>query len=220
MKDITLIIPAKNESENIGFVIDQIEKLSLDYFVVLDKKDNQTSDAVKNKDKIIFQDSHGFGNAILSGVKNLKTKYFCILFSDGSTNPDEIPQLYNYLQKTNSDFVFGSRYLKNASSDDDTIITFLGNQIFTFLGKILFNLKISDILYTFVIGKTDCIKKLNLNSQDFSFCVELPILANKNNFLITDYPCHERSRMSGKKNVNELIDGLKILFKMIKLYVS
>ena len=42
MKDITLIIPAKNESENIGFVIDQIEKLSLDYFVVLDKKDNQT----------------------------------------------------------------------------------------------------------------------------------------------------------------------------------
>ena len=91
MKDITLIIPAKNESENIGVVIDQIEKLSLDYFVILDKKDNQTSDAVKNKDKIIFQDSHGFGNAILSGVKNLKTKYFCILFSDGSTNPDEIP---------------------------------------------------------------------------------------------------------------------------------
>ena len=75
----------------------------------------------------------------------------------------------------------------------------MGNQIFTFLGKSLFNLKISDILYTFVIGKTDCIKKLNLNSQDFSLCVELPILANKNNFLITDYPCHERSRMSGKK---------------------
>ena len=29
MKDITLIIPAKNESENIGVVINQIEKLSL-----------------------------------------------------------------------------------------------------------------------------------------------------------------------------------------------
>ena len=220
MKDITLIIPAKNESENIGVVINQIEKLSFNYFIILDKKDNQTLEAVKNKDKIIFQDAHGFGNAILSGVKNLKTKYFCILFADGSTNPDEIPQLYNHLKKTNSDFVFGSRYLKNASSDDDTIITFLGNQIFTFLGKSLFNLKISDILYTFVIGKTDCIKKLNLNSQDFSLCVELPILANKNNFLITDYPCHERSRMSGKKNVNEFVDGFKILFKIIKLYVS
>ena len=93
-------------------------------------------------------------------VKNLKTKYFCILFSDGSTNPEEIPQLYNHLKKTNSDFVFGSRYLKNASSDDDTIITFLGNQIFTFLGKILFNLKISDILYTFVIGKQIVLKSL------------------------------------------------------------
>ena len=141
MKDITLIIPAKNESENIGVVIDQIEKLSLDYFVILDKKDNQTSDAVKNKDKIIFQDSHGFGNAILSGVKNLKTKYFCILFSDGSTNPDEIPQLYNYLQKTNSDFVFGSRYLKNASSDDDTIITFWVTKYLLSLAKFYLILK-------------------------------------------------------------------------------
>ena len=54
MKDITLIIPAKNESENIGIVINQIEKLSLNYFIILDKKDNQTLDAVKSKEKIIF----------------------------------------------------------------------------------------------------------------------------------------------------------------------
>ena len=220
MKDITLIIPAKNESENIGIVIDQIEKLSLNYFIILNKKDNKTFDAIKNKDKIIFQDLYGFGNAILSGIKNLKTKYFCIFFSDGSTNPDEITLLYNHLKKTNSDFVFGSRYLNNASSDDDTIITYLGNKIFSFLGKALFNLKISDILYTFVIGKTNCIKELNLKSHDFSLCVELPILAKKNKFEITDYPCHERSRISGKKNVNELIDGFKILIKMFKLYVS
>ena len=80
MKDITLIIPAKNESENIGIVIDQIEKLSLNYFIILNKKDNKTFDAIKNKDKIIFQDLYGFGNAILSGIKNLKTKYFCIFF--------------------------------------------------------------------------------------------------------------------------------------------
>ena len=39
-------------------------------------------------------------------------------------------------------FVFGSRYVKNASSDDDTIITFIGNKIFTFLSKKLLKIKL------------------------------------------------------------------------------
>ena len=32
-------------------------------------------------------------------------------------------------------------------SEDDTIITLIGNKIFSFLGKILFSLNLNDILY-------------------------------------------------------------------------
>ena len=39
-------------------------------------------------------------------------------------------------------------------SEDDTIITLIGNKIFSFIGKYFFSLPISDILYTFVLGKT------------------------------------------------------------------
>ena len=56
--------------------------------------------------------------------------------------------MFKYVISENLDFVFGSRYQKNASSDDDTIITLIGNYIFTALGKIFFGLKITDILYS------------------------------------------------------------------------
>ena len=97
-------------------------------------------------------------------------------------------------------------------------MTFVGNKIFTLLGKIFFNLKISDILYTYIVGKSKSAKSLNLSSKDFGICVELPIIASRKGFIITDYPCHERKRISGQKNVNEFVDGLKIFIKMIRLY--
>ena len=50
------------------------------------------------------------------------------------------------------------RYLKNAGSEDDTIVTLIGNKFFSLLGKLLFSLKLNDILYTFVMGKTSPLK--------------------------------------------------------------
>ena len=42
------------------------------------------------------------------------------------------------LENSNLDFVFASRYQNNSGSEDDTLITFVGNKIFTLLGKIFF----------------------------------------------------------------------------------
>ena len=40
--------------------------------------------------------------------------------------------------KNNCDFIFASRYGKDCGSLDDTLLTFIGNRIFTLLGKIFF----------------------------------------------------------------------------------
>ena len=122
------------------------------------------------------------------------------------------------VQDEKFDLVFGSRYEKNAGSEDDTIITFIGNKIFSFLGKFFFALPISDILYTFVLGDTEKVKKLKLIKDDFSFCVELPIKAKKSNLKLTTNVAYERKRIGGKKKVNAFIDGYKILISMVALF--
>ena len=110
--------------------------------------------------------------------------------------------------------------MKNSGSEDDTIVTYLGNKIFSFLGKFLFSLPISDILYTYVIGETFKIKKIKLKSKNFTFCVELPIKGLRAGLNLTTSPSYERKRIAGKKKVNALKDGLIILIHMFKLFFS
>ena len=128
--------------------------------------------------------------------------------------------MYKKLIENEADFVFASRYEKDCKSDDDTIITYIGNFIFTKIGNIFFNLKITDILYTYVAGSTDNFKKLDIKSKDFSFCIEFPIKANRMRFKLSTSKSHERARIGGKKKVNAFRDGSKILISMISLFLN
>ncbi len=219
MENLTLIIPAKYESESLPSVLEELKRFNYRICVVLKDNDLETINSIKDYDiKIIYQKGQGYGNALIEGINFCETKYYCIFNADGSFNPNEIEGMMNTLDSNKNDFIFASRYEKNAGSEDDTLVTFIGNFIFSSIGRIFFNLGISDILYTFVIGDTIKTKKLNLQSNDFRFCVELPIKAKKKKFSLNIFPSFERKRIAGRKKVNALKDGSLILKKLIELY--
>ena len=221
MNDLTLLIPAKNESESLPRVLEEIKNLDCKKKIILKKDDIATINAIKDfKVDIIYQDYYGYGDALISGINNLDTKYFCIFNADGSFNPSEFSNMLKMLKNLNMDFIFASRYQKNSGSEDDTFITLIGNKIFTFLGKIIFNLPITDILYTFVIGKSDEVKKLNLKNKDFCLCVELPIKAKNMGMKMLSCSSYERKRIAGKKKVNAFRDGFLILIEMVNLFFT
>ena len=219
MNELTLIIPAKNEAKSLPIVLNELKKYNYKINIVLHITDTDTIQVIKKYDvNIIYQKNLGYGDALIYGIKQCKTKYFCIFNADGSFNPSEINQMLKTLQSKKLDFIFASRYQTNSGSEDDTIVTLIGNYIFTYIGKIFFKLNISDILYTFIIGKTDQANKLELNQKDFSFCVELPIKAKKMKMQLGCINSYERKRIAGKKKVNAFKDGFLILKHMIKLY--
>ena len=221
MNNLTLLIPAKKEAESLPEVLKELKDFNYKINVILDKGDKSTINAIKDFDiEIIYQNGNGYGNALIEGINLCKTKYFCIFNADGSFNPIEISEIMKKIELTNTDFIFASRYEKNAGSEDDTIITLCGNFLFSLIGKIFFKLKISDILYTFVIADSEKTRSLNLTSNDFRFCVELPIAAHKKNFKLDVYPSYERKRIAGKKKVNALKDGFLILKKLIYLFFT
>tara|TARA_Y100001970_G_C14216615_1_gene850057 strand:- start:1240 stop:1914 length:675 start_codon:yes stop_codon:yes gene_type:complete len=221
MKDLTLVIPAKNEPESLPYVLMELEKLDLNFIIVLEKKDYITINAIeKFRSKIIFQENNGYGDAIILGIKNVKTKYFSIFNADGSFDPYELRAMYDKIKNNSLDLLLASRYKGNSSSEDDTAITYIGNKIFTIIGKIFFKLPISDILYTYVVGNTHKILNLNLKQKDFTLCVELPIKAKRNGLNIADISANEKSRIGGVKKVNALKDGFLILLYMVKLFFN
>ncbi len=219
MNNLTLLIPAKKEKESLPQVLNELKSFDYEKFIIVQRDDIETINSIQDYNpKILFQNNKGYGDALIYGINNLKTEYFCIFNADGSFDPKEIPNMLEKIKKENLDFVFGSRYQKNSGSEDDTIITLIGNYVFTFLGKIFFGLKITDILYTFVIGKSNLVKDLNLNQNDFCFCVELPIKASRNKMRLASINSYERSRIAGKKKVNAFRDGLAIFLYMLRLF--
>ena len=182
MDQLTLVIPAKNEKESLPIVLAELKKYNIKTIVILEKSDVDTINAISKFDcDLLFQNQKGYGAALTEGIKEVKTKFFCIFNADGSFNPSELSTMMNLLSSNKYDFVFASRYEKGCKSDDDTIITLTGNFIFTKIGSIFFDLNITDILYTFVMGKTDDFMKLNIMNKDFRFCVEFPIKARQSN---------------------------------------
>ena len=220
MKNLTLVIPAKNEEYSLPKVLNEIKYFKCKKIVVLGKSDFKTIKALNNFDcKIIKQENSGYGNAIIEGINKTKTKYVCIFNADGSFHPKYLNLMLKKVM-LGFNFVFASRYLKQGGSEDDTLLTLIGNQIFTFLGKLLFKLELSDILFTFILGETKKFKDLKLKSKDFRLCVEIPVKIIKKKYSYVTIPSFERSRLGGKKKVNEFKDGFLILFAMINFFIN
>jgi len=221
MTNLTIVIPAKYESESLPVVLDQFIGKSYDVCVVLEKSDTETINSIREKNcRIVYQSKKGFGNALIEGIISSQTEYFCIFNADGSMEINEIDIMLEKISNSDCDIIFASRYEKNSKSDDDTIVTWIGNKVFTLIGKIFFSLNITDILYTFVLGKTKEVKELNLNQDDFRFCVELPIKAKKKGLNLCTITAHEKKRIAGKKKVNAFRDGLLILSHMLFLFFN
>ncbi|MDC3022459.1 glycosyltransferase family 2 protein [Candidatus Pelagibacter sp.] len=223
MEEITLIIPAKNEPNALPIVLNEIKKmqLSVKILVVIREEDEDTFKATNDYDcDVLYQSRKGYGNAIVEGINHVKTKYSCIFYADGSTDPKYINQMREKLVNEKLDLIFGSRYEKSAHSYDDDLITRIGNFGFTLLGNIFMRLKISDLLFTYVFAKTDCLKNMKLNSDDYCLCVEIPFKAKLSKLRYTTLPCIERKRFADKKKVKAFGDGLKILIYFFVKYLK
>ena len=217
---ISLIIPCKNEVESLGAVLEEVKdnKFVDEIIVVIDNEKDNSIPIAKNFDcKLIIQKDKGYGSAIIEGFKHAKNVFGCIYNADYSFDPKYFAELSKLTEEY--DFIFGSRYKGTGGSDDDTIITFIGNKIFTFITKHILRIKLSDILFTYVVCNVEKFNILNLKNNDFKFCIELPTKIKKQNFSYTDLEMFERKRFDGKKKVNVIKDGFLISLEIIKSFI-
>ena len=133
MNELTLIIPAKEESESLPIFLKEIEKYDYCKLVILQKEDLETKKSISNikNIQIIEQKNNGYGNALKEGIGATKTKYCCIINADGSMDPKFLKNMLEICK--DSDFVFASRYSSGGGSDDDNLVTFVGNKFFSFI---------------------------------------------------------------------------------------
>ena len=128
---------------------------------------------------------------------------------DGSYNPKSLNEMKTLIKDL--DAVFCSRYKDGAKSPDDTFIRALGNKFFTGLVRFRFGCDITDSLFFYPMFHRSILNSVNLISDDFTLCLELPVKVHQQNLRYTEILSEERERYAGKTKVNALIDGFKIL---------
>ena len=80
MNDLTLIIPAKFESESLPLVLEEIKGFGCKKKVILESSDKETIESIQKFDcEIVYQKNKGYGDALISGIDSVETNYLCIL---------------------------------------------------------------------------------------------------------------------------------------------
>ncbi|MEM9144363.1 MAG: glycosyltransferase family 2 protein [Bacteroidota bacterium] len=219
-KDIKVIIPAFNEADSIGAVIREIPNLVSEIIVV----NNNSTDATVVKASeagatVLDEPRKGYGHACLKGMdyvaKQSKTPDI-IVFIDGdySDYPDELVKIVAPILNKGYDFVIGARVKRLREEGSMTPQQVFGNWLATFLMKLLFGAKFTD-LGPFRAIKYEELLHLEMEDKTYGWTVEMQLKALKKKLTYTEVPVRYKRRIGVSKVSGtvkgSIFAGIKIL---------
>jgi len=216
---IKVIIPAYNEQDSIAKVIHDIPKIVDEIIVISNNSTDNTEINAKNAGATVLKESRkGYGFACLKGmdyIEKQKIKPEIIVFLDGdySDYPEQLTAIIAPIINENIDFVVGARVKKLRTKGSMTPQQVFGNWLATFLMKLLFRAKFTD-LGPFRAIKYDKLLALNMQDKTYGWTVEMQLKALKQKLTYTEVFVKYRNRI-GVSKVSGTIKGT--IFAGIKI---
>ena len=207
MKNLSIIIPCYNESDNIINLFDKLSELikfytELEIVIVENGSKDNSITKIKNhplyKNNLItlveIDKNLGYGHGIMSGVYKSTTKYIAWCHADLQTSLKDVCDAFeknlDKLEKTKS-IVKGKRI--NRSIVDKFFTS--GMSIIT---SFLFKCKLTDINAQPKIFSRNFLSLLNDPPVDFSLDLYLMLKARFNDYQIIEYPLTWNKRTAGE----------------------
>jgi len=220
MPIIKVIIPAFNEADSISHVINDIPDIVNETIVVSNNSTDATETNAKEAGAAVLKEPQkGYGYACLKGmsyVAEQEKKPDIIVFLDGdySDYPEELIKIVEPIIKDDIDFVIGARVKRLREQGSMTMPQIFGNWLATFLMRIMFNSKFTD-LGPFRAIKYDKLLALNMEDKTYGWTVEMQLKALKKSYSYTEIPVNYRNRIGVSKvsgtAKGAIFAGIKIL---------
>ena len=220
MKDVTFVLPAYNEEESIGNVL---EGISLTYpkskiIVVDNNSTDNTAEIAENAGVLLIsEEKQGKGHAVKKGFKNVKSKFAIMIDADNTYYPNEAGKLLMKLKNNEADVVLGSRLNGSRKKGAITPVNLFGNYVLSLTASLLFN-NVSDVCtgyWAFKKKVIDYLLKEGINSDGFELEAEMFSIISKKGFKVLETPINYGTRIDSPK-LNSINDGWKI-FKTLLL---
>jgi dolichol-phosphate mannosyltransferase len=199
---ISIIIPVFNESESIGYLLDEVlnvmqnNKLNCELIVVNDGSNDNTSTVldeltikVKELSVISLRKNYGQTAAMAAGFDTSKGEIVITLDGDLQNDPNDIPKLISHINE-GYDLICGWRYERK----DKLISRRIPSKIANKLIANVTGLKLHDYGCSLKAFKKEIVDDIKLYGELHRF---LPVLANIEGAKIKEIKVNHRSRKYG-----------------------
>ena len=202
---LSIIIPAFNEENSVGNVVNDIPKELVREIIVVNN--NSTDKTALNAQAagahILEEKMMGYGNACLKGMKHISEKEIkpdivVFLDADYSDYPEEMVGVIAPILHQNMDMVIGSRALGNLEKGAMTPQQVFGNWLATFLLRVIYKVNYTD-LGPFRAIKYSSLVALDMRDKTYGWTVEMQVKAAKKNMKTCEVPVNYRVRIGFSK---------------------
>ena len=227
---ILAISPTYNEKKNISELINRISQLPLevDLLIVDDNSPDGTADIVKdimiqNKNTHILERENklGLGTAYCEGFQWALDRGYDLIVqidADLSHNPDDILRMVE--MSKSSDLVIGSRYIGGVNVINWPMRRLLLSYFANLYAKFIIRFPIKDSTGGFKCFHRKVLESIDLktiNSQGYSFQIEMNFLAWVKGFKIQEIPIVFTDRTVGESKMNRgiVIEAIWMVPKLL-----
>jgi dolichol-phosphate mannosyltransferase len=229
---LSLVIPARNEAENIEKTItavrehlDGVGLRDFEVIVVDDGSRDATYSVVEalhqhdNRIRVVKNTGlNGFGRAVRFGLGQITGEAVIILMADLSDAPEDIVTYYHVL-RDEADCAFGSRFIKGAQVKNYPQFKLVINRIVNFGIRMLFGLPYNDTTNAFKGYRAYVIHGCQpLISPHFNLTIEIPLKAIVRGYSYKIVPISWRNRDIGKSQLNLKEQGSRYLYTLLTVW--
>lgn len=225
---VTLLVPTYNEIEGMRQIMPQIQHGWCDQILVVDggSTDGTQEYAREHGYDLIVQQKPGIRNAYVEAFPHVRGEIVVTFSPDGNSLPSAIPDLLRAMA-AGADMVIASRYLASARSQDDDVLTALGNWGFTRLINLLHGGRYTDAFVMFRAYRTTLFRDLGLD-RDEGYAPEkllgtvigveplLSIRAAKKRLTVSEIPADEPPRIGGQRKLQMFRWGAAYLLQTLR----
>jgi dolichol-phosphate mannosyltransferase len=224
MIELSLIIPAYREEENLRLVLPRVQKtLSQQGFsyevLVVDTQSplDKTAEACA-ENKVTYvprENGNVYADAVRTGIKHASGKFILFMDADGSHTPEYIPELLKF--RNDYDIVAASRYITGGDTENPKILIFLSWVVNAIYGLVL-GIRIKDISNSFKLYRAEQIKTLELYCDHFDIIEEVIFkLHKKYKIRVKEVPFTFKKRLFGESKRNLITFMIGYFFTLLKL---
>lgn len=216
VNSISVVLPAKNEAQNIAVVLRRLKYLLPDAEIIVvndGSTDNTAKLAAKAGAKVISHPySQGNGASIKTGARNAGGEILVFMDADGQHDPEDIPALLAKLD-AGYDMAVGARHARTHAS----WLRRFANAFYNKLASLMTGYRIEDLTSGFRAVKADKFRRyLYLLPNGFSYPTTSTMAFFRSGFPVAYVPIHAGKR-EGRSHIKLLRDGIRFFVIIMKI---